>query len=103
MPHTYVYFIQNKLGGPIKIGMTQNLYKRLRALRSEHGQDLIMLAWCDGGPATERNVHTALAAYRLHGEWFEPNEKLDALIAHANLHRRIGWHILFENYRGIAS
>ena len=70
-----IYFIKSPQG-PIKIGTTIRLTQRLRALASEHGQGLEVLAVADGSFEVERNLHRRFAHLRKVGEWFEPGDDL---------------------------
>jgi hypothetical protein len=68
-----VYFIQAVNGGPIKIGTAIDPKKRLASLQLSCPFRLKILATRPGGERLERSLHRRFAAYRLHGEWFEPN------------------------------
>jgi len=79
-----VYFIQSATGGPIKIGITDNLKFRLKQLQSCCPFQLIVKAVSpDDG---EKSLHDEFAKHRLHGEWFEENESLIELMFQLNTH-----------------
>lgn len=77
----FVYFIQAANGGPIKIGKADRPDRRLKQLQAAHPYPLVILAVCRGGFLAEREVIHRFAHKRLQGEWFEPDDKLLALIA----------------------
>lgn len=73
----YVYFIRAADGtGPIKIGATGNLMRRLYALSLERNQPLVFLAFAEGTHDDENRIQRGFFQYRVDGEWFEPVEPL---------------------------
>lgn len=74
----YVYFVQGSSGGPIKIGYSVNVAKRLAVL--SYPDELILLAQVQGDKALERRLHRRFKKYRAHGEWFNPAPELLAYI-----------------------
>jgi excisionase family DNA binding protein len=64
-----VYFLQGAEGF-VKIGYTQNLAKRVRALQCGCPAEIELLAYARGGPQLERAYHRKFAAWRGAGEWF---------------------------------
>jgi hypothetical protein len=72
-----VYFVQAKQGGPIKIGVSSDVPKRIRAIQTTSPAELLVLRVIpSGGRELERKLHESFAAHRLHGEWFEPAQEL---------------------------
>lgn len=67
---TYTYFVQRGEGGPVKIGRTTNISKRMAALATACAEQLTVLGVLVGNH--ERRLHLALADHRLRGEWFAP-------------------------------
>lgn len=68
-----VYFVQATSGGPIKIGVSQDVQKRLDGIQTYQAEPIFILAMIkDGDVAVERKLHEQFAAHRLRGEWFEP-------------------------------
>ena len=57
--------------GPIKIGVSQNVEKRLKQLQTAHPHRLRILAVLVGGALREGDYHARFAEHRLEGEWFE--------------------------------
>lgn len=71
-----IYFIQSELGGPIKIGCTNNLEKRLCDLQAGSPLKLILLGTIYGGYEKEENLHKRFGKHRIHGEWFNLSDDL---------------------------
>lgn len=68
-----IYFIQDASSGPIKIGTTGTVAKRLNSLRcTENRPELQVLAVMPGRRREERSLHRQFDHCRLDGEWFEP-------------------------------
>lgn len=76
----YVYFIQAEHGGPVKIGHTKDLAHRLAELQSASPYPLVIRSAFLGSLQDETAMHQRFAAKRLHGEWFEPDEAMQACI-----------------------
>jgi len=66
------YFLQAGRSGPIKIGSTRNLAVRIRTLMTMSPVPLRLLGVIKGDH--EESCHMHLGAYRIHGEWFTPEE-----------------------------
>lgn len=71
-----VYFVQDGLGGPIKIGRTESLRARLNTLQSAHARKLIVLGLLGEWPGLEDQMHALFAKERMTGEWFSPSLEL---------------------------
>jgi hypothetical protein len=78
---TEVYFIQAGDGGPIKIGISDNVPLRLNTLQTAHHETLRLLSRIPGGESDEAALHEQFAALRIRGEWFRPGAELLAHIA----------------------
>jgi hypothetical protein len=76
-----VYFIQAGTDGPIKIGMTHELKKRLGAMQVANHEELTVLLFTPGGAAVEQWMHYKYRAHCIRGEWFKPHPDLLAEIA----------------------
>lgn len=80
----FIYFIQGKSGGAVKIGYTKDVFSRLKALQTGYPDTLIIRCCIPGSPDTESGYHEMFKEERLKGEWFTPSErlmkKIDALI-----------------------
>lgn len=75
-----VYFIESGSGGPIKIGSTQNVARRVKILQTGNPEKLNLLHWTTGGNALELHLHEEFKEFHIHGEWFRPENKLTHLI-----------------------
>lgn len=85
---TDLYFIQSA-DGPIKIGLSGDVRKRIKGLQSSSPMKLALLCEVKGGGLMESDYHARFSAHRLHGEWFHPHpdilaeiERLNAEAAH---------------------
>jgi hypothetical protein len=70
-----VYFIQRS-DGLIKIGFTQNLFKRFRELQLTEGQGVILLGSIVASLRYEKRLHRMFGFCRSHREWFNPSPLL---------------------------
>lgn len=77
-----VYFIR-PVGavGPIKIGVTERIAERVRALQRGSPVPIEVAAHCAGDIEVERALHRYFAHAHRNGEWFEPVADLVALVA----------------------
>ncbi len=100
----YVYFIQaeNKPFSPIKIGVTNNLDKRLGALQTGNHDELNILGVQkfrsqDAMFDQERYLHRRFKKYNVHGEWFKFNLPLAwyMLIYVITWKQKIHWFLKF--------
>lgn len=69
-----IYFVQALQGGPIKIGFTDNVKRRMSTLRSNNGQHLVLLGVMEGTREDERHIHALFEC--IQGEWFRDTESL---------------------------
>jgi DNA-binding XRE family transcriptional regulator len=67
-----IYFIQMGDGGPVKIGYTADLAKRINSLNCGSPHALNVLGTIPGTTAVERALHKLFKPYRMRLEWFEP-------------------------------
>lgn len=76
-----VYFLQGSRTGNIKIGITNDLGRRIAQLTNASSEALHLVGMIsNGGRATEKAWHDAFAEDRLHGEWFmDSPDLLDAI------------------------
>ncbi len=77
-----VYFIRNTHNGNVKIGITADVSRRLKQLQGNYDPEALIVIGVipQGGIDVERELHARFAQYRLHGEWFEWNEEIEAVI-----------------------
>lgn len=71
-----IYVMRAGDTGPCKVGFASNVSQRLKALQTGHHERLRVLHVWEGDRDVEARLHRCLAAHRLHGEWFEPVERL---------------------------
>jgi hypothetical protein len=77
-----VYFLQAGCeGGPIKIGTTNNLRRRMGALHKPAPGRLWLLSAISGGALQEGELHRRFSKHRISGEWFLPAPELLEYIA----------------------
>jgi hypothetical protein len=75
-----VYMIQVGEHGPVKIGWTDDVERRLSGLQTANHERLRVIRLFEGGPAEERMLHKQFASQRLEGEWFTfTKEMLDVV------------------------
>ena len=69
---TFTYFIQVAEGGLIKIGRTDDPYKRFRHIQTCSPVKLTVLRLVNGDREHETLVHRLFRNNRVRGEWFDP-------------------------------
>jgi hypothetical protein len=74
-----VYFVRS--GDAVKIGMSKDVPRRLRTLRTMSPLSLELLGVVPGGRDEEAQLHREWASLRLHGEWFRASPELIGRIA----------------------
>lgn len=73
----YVYFIQAGVeGGPIKIGWSCNVRRRLAELQTANATRLVLLTCIPGTLLDEKSWHHRFSDARLDLEWFRPTQEL---------------------------
>ena len=78
-----IYFMRPiGMKGPVKVGCSVIPVGRLKSLDIWSPFPLEIIATVPGEHNHERALHWHLKEHRLHGEWFSPNSKLDALLTH---------------------
>jgi hypothetical protein len=72
-----IYFAQATEGGPIKIGFSDDVPTRIKALKGHYGCELRLLKTIEGDKQTEKEIHRQFAHLRLGpGEQFQPAHDL---------------------------
>ena len=71
-----VYFVEAGIGGPIKIGWTQNLNRRVAELQTANAEKLHVLGTVAGTLDDEFTFHARFAHLRLEAEWFENSSEI---------------------------
>lgn len=70
----FIYFIQNRHTGNIKIGQSNEPIKRLQALQTAVAEDLeLVVVLPQSSSLSEWMLHSKYAEDRISGEWFSPN------------------------------
>ena len=85
-----VYFIRGA-NGKIKIGIAQDIVKRMRELQIGSASKLELMAISRGGIKYEKELHEQFSRAHIHGEWFEPIPELLELIG---LHEEQGKNLI---------
>lgn len=76
-PKGYVYFMQEKLHGSIKIGFTSSIHERMLnfGIRLPFDIELVHVIYSENATETEQLFHTQYSAKRLNGEWFRIDDE----------------------------
>jgi hypothetical protein len=82
----FVYLVRAELTGLVKIGATKNPFERVRNLQTGSPDRLNLVATIEfpslhHAYAAEQKLHKRFSKYRVHGEWFKPDQTLDKFIA----------------------
>lgn len=65
-----VYFLRMGEDGPVKIGISSDVKKRVKTLQTAIPYELKLLGAIPGGARAEAFLHQLFDSYRLKGEWF---------------------------------
>lgn len=79
---SYVYFMQERISGCIKIGTTIDPFRRRREIKFRRSRTRDFIGIMPGTRALERELHERFAATRVEGEWFRPSADLFKYIKH---------------------
>lgn len=78
---SFVYLVQQGYTGPIKIGLSDNVCKRIEELQTGNPVELLLIAAI--GPMSrkkaeqlEKSLHKKFRHKRIRGEWFKQNINL---------------------------
>lgn len=80
----WIYFVQVGAAGPVKIGCTRDVTKRISSLQTGHPERLVLLGCFEGTTRDERELHERFHAHRLTGEWFRPAPEILSQAAACN-------------------
>lgn len=76
-----IYFVQSVDGGPVKIGFTEDMGRRLPELEAHYGEKLAVLATIPGDRDRETEIHDRFSAFRIgRTEQFRPVVDIFAFI-----------------------
>lgn len=76
----FVYFIEARDSGRIKIGFSTDPNQRVRGLGTGASEELLVLAVVPGSRATEMRLHNRFLASHSHKEWFHATPDLRAFV-----------------------
>ncbi|MDI9367992.1 MAG: helix-turn-helix domain-containing protein [Thermotogota bacterium] len=77
----YLYFILDEQNDHIKIGVSNDVEKRLENLRKQRGAgELTLVCLLEGGYELEKELHERFHEFRLYGEYFQYSEQIKAFI-----------------------
>ncbi|MGD9850157.1 MAG: GIY-YIG nuclease family protein [Nitrospirales bacterium] len=85
LPRAGVYFIQPSAGGLIKIGYTDDIYKRFRQIQYQCPVPLKVLGVIPGDTILEISFHMDFIEERHHGEWFLPQGRVKEFLLELGL------------------
>ncbi len=69
-----IYFIKAEETPYIKIGYTQDIYRRMIKMQADCPVKLTVLKTVEGDKAYEKKLHRKFAAFHYRGEWFKMSE-----------------------------
>lgn len=75
-----IYFGRLGSDGPVKIGFTKNLKRRLPFLQTACPAPIAIIREIEGTLETERWLHEYFDALRQHGEWFTYTDEMLAVV-----------------------
>ncbi len=73
-------------GGPIKIGACEDTFRRHRNLQTGCPYQIDLVCEISTNYFAEAFLHDHQKAFRIRGEWFEPNAALVEIITHIKEH-----------------
>ncbi len=69
-----IYFMRS--GDMVKIGLTGDIERRVRAIQASSPLPVDLLATVPGGLSKEWELHSRFSAHRQHGEWFRLGKEI---------------------------
>jgi hypothetical protein len=76
-----IYFVQCEATKLVKIGVTNDVRRRMAMLATGSAAPLKLLGIAEGDAEAESDLHQRFAAQRVRGEWFQIDAEIDAEIA----------------------
>jgi Meiotically Up-regulated Gene 113 (MUG113) protein len=83
----WLYIIQSGDYGPVKVGITKDPDKRLKALQTANSEELRLIGInllpsksLKDALEIEKNVHDILREHRMAGEWFQYEKKVIRMV-----------------------
>jgi len=74
----YIYFVQRPSDSLIKIGRTEDIRRRMVALRSKYRAELLLAVLAN--VSAEKELHNRFELSNESGEWFQPTRNLVCFI-----------------------
>ena len=75
-----VYFVQSGSDGPIKIGWSQDVARRIAELQTANAHALVLLGTVPGTMEDEATIHVHFAHLRMEAEWFRNSSEIHAFL-----------------------
>lgn len=75
-----VYFVEAGSGGPVKIGWTQDIERRIAELQTANAHKLNLLGTVAGTMENEAAVHAHFSHLRMEAEWFNNSSEIHEFI-----------------------
>ena len=75
----FIYFLQLTDKGPIKVGLTRNIERRLRQAQTFNHQEVKLIGHMLGNQRLETKLFHRFAQYHIRGEWFLHSDDLENL------------------------
>jgi hypothetical protein len=76
-----VYFLEGKRTKLIKIGVANNVARRMRDIQNMSPDKLLLITDISGNANDEAELHRILSKFRVWGEWFLPGPWVNKLRA----------------------
>jgi len=77
----HVYFVESGEGGPIKIGWSQNVERRITELQVANAHKLHLLGVVPGTMKKEGELHAKFSHLRMEAEWFQNSPEIHGYLA----------------------
>lgn len=76
----HVYFVESGTGGPIKIGWSQDVERRIGELQVANAHKLRLLGVVPGTMQKEGELHATFSHLRMEAEWFQNSVEIHAYL-----------------------
>lgn len=83
-----IYAIHIRSLNYLKIGITNNLQRRLCALRTGSPVELRVIGNWPGDPADEKMLHRGLSQWQVKGEWFQYSDEVRRIVEHCQSNQK---------------
>lgn len=80
----FVYFVVRGFDGPIKIGWSQDVERRVSELQTANAEPLRLIGKIPGRMIDESRMHGQFAHLRMEAEWFQNSPEIHEFLAHAS-------------------